>query len=272
MDVQVIQGSIQEFDADTIIVNLFKGVTSPGGGTGAVDKALDGGISELIGQGDLKGSSGQVATLYPRGTIPAKRVLVVGLGKADEFNIEGIRKAAASAINQARKLNAKHVATIVHGAGIGNLPTAEAAQAVVEGSLLALYQFDADKEKSETDENSIERLTIVEFDSAKIEAIKESIKAGQAVADGVTIARNLVNMPPNVATPTKMAEAATQIASDHQMKLTIGDRAWAAERKMGAFLAVAKGAGEPPKFIVLEHNGDREDLGHHRTGRQRHHL
>ncbi len=260
MDVQVSQGNIQDFDADTIIVNLFKGVTTPGGATGAVDKALDGGIGELINQGDLKGSSGQVATLYPRGAIPAQRVIVVGLGKADDFNIEGVRKAAASAIDQARKLNAKHVATIIHGAGIGNLPTAESTQAVVEGSLLALYQFDADKEKSEADENNIERLTIVEFDKAKIEAVNEGIKSGQAVTAGVALARNLVNMPPNVATPTKMAETATQIASDHQMKLTIGDRAWAAERKMGAFLAVAKGAGEPPKFIVLEHNGDREDL------------
>jgi leucyl aminopeptidase len=63
-----------------------------------------------------------------------------------------------------------------------------------------------------------------------------------------------------VATPTKLAETATQIAEEHNMKLTIGDRAWAAERNMGGFLAVAKGAGEEPKFIVLEHNLDREDL------------
>lgn len=260
MDVQVNQGSIQDSGADTIIVNLFKGVTAPSGAAGAVDKALNGGISELISSGDIKGNSGEVITLYPRGAIPAKRVLVVGLGKSDGFDLEGVRKAAASAVNQARKLNAKHIATIVHGGGVGDLSAEKAAQAVVEGSLLALYEIDADKEKSEEDKLSIERLTIVEFDGDKLDAVKAGAKAGQAVAAGVKIARDLVNMPPNVTTPTRMAETATEIAEAHNMKLIIGDRAWAAEHKMGAFLAVAQGAGEEPKFIVLEHNGDREDL------------
>jgi leucyl aminopeptidase len=260
MDVQVSQGSIQESGADTIIVNLFKGVTSPSGATGAVDKALNGGISELISNGDLKGSSSEVVTLYPRGAIRAKRVLVVGLGEADDFDLEGVRKAAASAINQARKLNAKHVATIVHGAGVGRLPVEAAAQATVEGSLLALYQIDADKEKSEEDEQSVERLTIVEFDDSKISDIEQGANNAQAIVNGVNLARYLVNMPANVVTPTKLAETATDIAEAYGMKLTVGDRAWAEERKMGAFLAVAKGAGEEPKFIVLEHNGDREEL------------
>jgi leucyl aminopeptidase len=86
------------------------------------------------------------------------------------------------------------------------------------------------------------------------------MKVAEATSSGVYLARDLVNMPPNVATPTKMAEIASEIASEYQMRLTIGDRAWAAERNMGAFLAVAKGAGEPPKFIVLEHNPASEDV------------
>ncbi|MCZ7667652.1 MAG: leucyl aminopeptidase [Chloroflexi bacterium] len=57
-----------------------------------------------------------------------------------------------------------------------------------------------------------------------------------------------------------MAQIATQIAEEHNMQLIVGGRKWAAEHKMGAFLAVAQGAGFPPKFIVLEHNGGRDDL------------
>jgi leucyl aminopeptidase len=57
-----------------------------------------------------------------------------------------------------------------------------------------------------------------------------------------------------------LAETAAEIAEEHRMKLKVGDRKWAAKHNMGAFLAVAKGAGEEPKFIVLEHNGDRKDL------------
>ena len=81
-----------------------------------------------------------------------------------------------------------------------------------------------------------------------------------AIAAGTALARDLVNMPPNIATPTQLAQAAQEIAAAHSLKITVGGRKWAAKRKMGGFLAVAKGAGEPPKFIVLEHNGEREDL------------
>ena len=259
MQIQVKQGEIQGSTADTLIVNLFDDVTTPSGATGAVDQALGGAISELIASGDLTGKAGEVGVLYPRGAIVATRVLVVGLGKRDGFNLEGVRQAAANGIKQAHKLKAKNVATIVHGAGIGGLDVESAAQATVEGSLLATYRFAATKQLPESP-HEIETLTIMEFDGDKLATIEAGSAQAQAIAAGVAIARDLVNMPPNVATPTKMADTAVSIANDHNLKLTVGDRAWAAERNMGGFLAVAKGAGEPPKFIVLEHNGDREDL------------
>lgn len=259
MKLKVQQGGIQESTADTIIVNLFDDVTTPAGATGAVDKALDGAISELIASGDLSGKAGEVAVLYPRGAISARRVLVTGLGKRDEFDLEGIRAAAAAAIKRARQLNARDVATIVHGAGVAGHPAQAAAQATAEASLLALYRYDAGKQEDE-DKKEVDSLTIVEFDESKISQIEEGVQTAEAVVAGVYLARDLVNMPPNVATPTRMAEAATDIAREHGLKLTVGDREWAAAHDMGAFLAVAKGAGETPQFIVLEHHGDREDL------------
>ena len=263
MNILIEQGSIQASQADTLIVNLFDDVITPGGATGAVDAALNGAIGELIVQGDLKGKTGEVAVLYPRGAITAKRVLVVGLGQREKFDLEGVRLAAANGIKQAQKLNAKTVATIIHGAGVGNLSVAAAAQAIVEGTLLALYQFDAQKQQKENGHDTngqIESLTIVEFDDTKLDAIQEGVAVAQALAEGVTLARNLVNMPPNIATPTKMAAAAQAIATAHNLKITVGGREWAAEHQMGAFLAVAQGAGEEPKFIVLEHNSERTDL------------
>ena len=259
MNITVSHGSIQESAADTIIVNLFEGVTSPAGATGAVDKALNGAISELINTGDLKGKAGEVAVLYPRGSIPAKRVLVAGLGQSDSFDLKGVRKAAAAAIKRARDLNADQVATIVHGTGIAGLAVQDAAQATAESSLLALYRFDADKKKDGA-KHEIDSLIIVEHSQDKLDNIKSGAEVAEAVASGVSLARDLVNMPPNVATPTRMAAAAREIAINYGMKITIGSRRWAAKRDMGAFLAVAQGAGEKPKFIVLEHNGHRDDL------------
>lgn len=259
MKIIVNQGEIQSVKADTVIVNLFDDVTTPSGATGAVDQALGGAISELIASGDLTGKVGEVGILYPRGAMPATRVLVVGLGKRNDFNLEGVRQAAANGIKQAHKLKAKNMATIVHGAGVGGLDVQAAAQATVESSLLALYRFAATKQEAEPP-HEIDSLTIVEFDGSKVEAIETGSAQAQAIAAGVALARDLVNMPPNVATPTKMADTAVSIANEYNLKITVGDRAWAAEHKMGGFLAVAKGAGEPPKFIVLEHNADREDL------------
>ena len=259
MKVTVAQGAIQESEAEAIIVNLFEGVTAPGGATGAVDGALDGAISELIAGGDISGKEGEVAVLYPRGAIPARRVIVVGLGRPEEFNLEQVRRAAAHAVKKARDLKAKSVATIIHGAGIGNLSPADAAQATVEGSLLALYRYDVPGVDQEPPVE-LDRLTIVEFDQGKLEVIREGQRVAEALVAGVKLARTLVNEPPNVATPTRLAEAAQAVAAETGMEVTVGGREWAAEREMGAFLAVAQGAGEPPKFIVLEHNGDRDDL------------
>ena len=258
MNVKVEQGTIQQIAADTVIVNLFEGVTSPGGATGALDSALNGAISDLIAGGDLNGKAGEVAVLYPRGAIPARRVLVVGLGKSESFNLEGVRRAAAAAIKRARDLNAQHVATIVHGAGIGGLDPQAAAQATVEGSLLATYRYEA--QKLQEPANRIASLTVIERDEQRLAAIVRGAELGQAVAEGVALARDLVNMPPNVATPTRMAEVARGIAVRHGLGVTVGDREWAAEHNMGAYLAVAKGAGEPPMFVILEHNTELTDL------------
>ncbi len=259
MKLSVQQGNIQNSQADSIVVNLFQGVKQPGGATGVIDRALDGAISEIIANGDISGKLGEVAVLYPRSLLSTKRVLVAGLGKPNSFDLQGVRKAAAAAILKARELGSHSVATIVHGAGIAGLPVDEAAQATFEGSLLALYKYAADKQ-FKGNNNEIDSITVVEYSQEKISDIEQGLRTAEAVTAGVSLARDLVNMPPNVATPTKMAEVATRIAEEHQMRITVGDREWAAEREMGAFLAVAQGAGEPPKFIVLEHSPPGDDL------------
>lgn len=104
MDVTTQQGFVQEVEADAVIVNLFEGVSQPGGATGAVDGALDGAITDLIAGGDFKGKLGETAVLYARGAMPAPRVVIVGLGKSGDFDLEGVRKASAAAAKRAKKL------------------------------------------------------------------------------------------------------------------------------------------------------------------------
>lgn len=257
MDVQAIAGAIQDVEADAIIVNLFEDVEAPAGATKAVDQALDGAVSDLLAAGDFDGEAGQVAVLYPRGMIPASRVILVGLGPRESFDLEAVRRAAAHAIRKADDLNVRHVASILHGAGAGGLSVVEAAQAVTEGSLMALYRYRKSGEGSEEGEVELEKLDLVIFDEKDVPAAQEGVDVGTAVATGVTVTRDLVNLPPNICTPAYMADVASQSAAMTGMRVQVLEHGQMQALGMGALLAVAQGSDTPPRFIILEHNADR---------------
>jgi leucyl aminopeptidase len=261
VDVSIQPGSIQAVEADAIVVNLFQGVTEPGGATGAVDKVLGGAIRDLIANGDIQGNLNEVVALYPRDAIPARRVIVVGLGPEEEFELDAARQAAGAAARKARDLGTRTLASIVHGGGRGGLSLADAAQSVVEGTFLGLYRYDAPGViPREGFQRQLDSLILVEFDDAKISYVAAGAKVGKAVADGTVLARDLANQPASVVTPTTLAETASRIAADYAMTCQVFDREQMTELKMGALLSVAQGASEPPKFIVLEYNPARSDV------------
>lgn len=246
MVIRVLHEPIERVEADALVVHLYAGVSRPGGSTGAVDRALGGLIGDLAERGDLSGALGQVGVLFPTSGVAAPRVLVVGLGEANKLDLEAVRRASAEAARRARDLGATRVATVAHGAGISGLDVAAAARATVEGARLGLYRYARDA--------GIEELYIAESEASRVEDVKDGVRWGEATAEGVELARELVNLPPNIATPSYLADVAAGLASDHGFSLTVGDRAWAAAEKMGAFLGVAQGAGHEPRFIVLEHD------------------
>ncbi len=259
MDIVVKQGNITEQPADLLVVNLFEGVTESGGATGAVDRALNGAIREVIAAGDFKGERDSSVVLYTRGAIPAPRVLVVGLGPAEKFDLNAARRAAGVAAKRARELGVKEVATIVHGGGVGGLALDAAAQAVAEGSILALYRFHKHAPEPEPSKGP-ERIVLVEFDGSKVPTVEAGATRGRIIAEAACFARDLVNEPANYMTPTVMAERAREIAQATGMRCTVLDEAQMRELGMGLLLGVAAGTHEPPRFIILEHNPERTDL------------
>jgi leucyl aminopeptidase len=260
MEIQVIAGGIQAVEDELIVVNLFEGVETPGGATGAVDQALGGVIREAIAAGDFQGKKGETAVFYPRGAIPASRVLVVGLGPQGEFALEGVRWVAAVAAQKARELGVESFSSIVHGAGAGGLSLEMAAQAVAEGTILGLYRYQELKNKPPDRPDPV-RLTLVEFEGDKLPAVEAGAQVGQIVAEAACMARDLVNRPANYATPGDLGDLALEIAGEFEnMRCQILLEEDAAELEMGAFLGVAQGSDEPAAFIIMEHNPGREEL------------
>ncbi|MBK7779387.1 MAG: leucyl aminopeptidase [Ardenticatenia bacterium] len=264
----VLTADLAAVEADAIVVNLFQGVTSPGGATGAVDHALGGRISQAIAAGGLKGRLGETLVLFSASGVKAPRVVVVGLGKREGFGEEAVRRASAAAAKAARQAGARTVATIAHGAGIGGLDPETAARATVEGALLGLYRFTDYKSKtagrsdSPDDEapaaegsrgREVTELRLVGDDQTQRPALDAGARRGEAVAVGVNLARDLSNHPANVATPSYLADAAGQIARRHGQRCEVWDRAQIIREGMGALASVAAGGPEEPRYIILEH-------------------
>jgi leucyl aminopeptidase len=263
VDIKVEKGDLAQYPAQAVIVNLFEGVKSPGGGTGAVDRALDGAISQFIAEGEIKGKKAELTLIHTLGKLPTPRVLVAGLGKQPDFNLDTVRDVTGTALRRLRAAGASTVATIVHGAGIAGLDPEACAHAIAEGAVMGLYRFERLK-KPEEDQKRIESVTLVESDESKLGALKRGVERGSILGEATNHARDMANEPANHLTPTVMAERAQALAKDAGLECQVLERADMEKSGMGALLGVAAGSVQPPKFIILRHRGDKagkETLG-----------
>ena len=112
MRITVTTGEITSIQTPALVVNLFQGVTEPGGATGTVDKALDGAISRLIREGEIKGAQGAVSMLHTLGKISPDRVVVVGLGPPEKLDAQVVRQVSGDVVRYLRQRGISRAATI----------------------------------------------------------------------------------------------------------------------------------------------------------------
>ena len=254
MDITTTIGDILERDTDAIVLNLFEGVTEPGGATGAANRALDGLIADLIAGGDFSGKFKETAVLYPHQGVASSRLILVGLGNREDFSLNRVRLVSASAAREAIKRGAKTLASIIHGGGIGGLDISDAAQATVEGAILGNYKFTAYK-TAEDDPNRLDAFTLVEFDASKQTAAEAGAIAGQIIAESACFARDLGNTPGNDLPPATLADRALEMARATGLSCEIFDEQRVLDEGMNALSAVGQGSVRPPRFVILEHAG-----------------
>ncbi len=258
MEVRVQAGDIAAIQADTVLVNLFEGITAPGGGTGALDTALKGRISELIALGDITGKKGALSTFHSFGAIPAARIAVLGLGKSEDFDEHTVRDLVAETVRKLRKPGVKHIATLAHGAGIAGLDAKAVGQAIAEGALLGSYRFEQFKSKKDSDADDsagIETLTIVEDDAAKMAALEAGVARGKAFADATNFARDLANTPANHLYPSDLADRAVKMAIASGLECEVLEEADMQRKGMGSLLSVAAGSDQPAKLVRISYHG-----------------
>jgi leucyl aminopeptidase len=262
LDIRVVVGDVARFRGDALVVNLFEGIKAPGGATGAVDAALGGAIRKLIQAREVTGKWGEQTLVHSLGKLPAERVLVAGLGKSEEFTLDRARAVSAEAAKSLRKIGARQIGSIVHGAGAGGFNPAQATQALVEGALLGLYRFTRYKRNTEDAKKEIESLTIVERDRQKLRAMTEAVRRGRIVAEATNAARDLVNEPGNTLTPAELGRRAQAMARRAGIRCQVlGPREL---RRLGAraLLGVARGSREPARLILLEYRAGRRGGPH----------
>ncbi|HKF81178.1 MAG TPA: leucyl aminopeptidase [Thermoleophilaceae bacterium] len=226
------RGAPEQTDADTRVVGLFEG-----------ESIEDASLQALVESGEAKGGSGKVAVAHG----DRKRVLIAGLGKRDELDAETARVAAAAAAGRARELGTRSLSWEALDGVAG---------ALVEGTLLRLYRFD--RFKSKEDENDgVESLEL-----AGRTVSEEEVERARIGAEAQNKARDLQNLPANVATPVFLAERAAEIAAQHDsLELELLDREGIVAAGMGAFAGVSQGSDQEPRLIVLRYSGG--DKGPH---------
>jgi leucyl aminopeptidase len=227
------RGAPAETAADTRVVALFEG-----------ESLDDERLQRLVELGEAKPGLKKIAVAHedaPGGG--QRRVLIAGLGKRDELDAERARVAAAAAAARAKELGAVSLSWAVPaGEGV--------AGAIVEGTLLKLYSFD--RFKSSGDEDGGDGLESLEVAGDGVE--DADVERARVASEAANAARDLQNLPANVATPAFLADRAAEIAAEHEaLEVELLDREAIVARGMGALAAVAQGSHVEPRLIVLRH-------------------
>jgi leucyl aminopeptidase len=256
MDFEIVSGDLTSLETECLVVAIEADATlSPA--VQAIDKASSGYLSDILGGGDISGKPAQTLLLHRVPGIAAKRVLLVGFGKADERNNRNFRKAV------------KAVMAVAKGTGISNLalaidiqPTDDDDQYrqirhLVEWAGNELYSYDETKSKK-ADPLKLEHIAIhvLEEDSDLAET---ALMDGTAIVNGTSIARDLGNLPGNICTPTYLAEQALELDDEFEnLTSTILEEDEMAELGMHCLLSVGNGSEQPSKLIVMEYKGGEE--------------
>ncbi len=220
MEVKIVD-KVQDVECDVLVINKFEG------------KETSNALINKFSPESFTGKSGQIFVIHTQNEYPAAQILAVGLGEEKDIDNNVVRENVAKAIKKCSELKAKKVAIDFSTKYNYGAPA-------ILGATIANYHFDKYKSKKD---HRISEIYLSNVDKALVDR-------AVVISDGMKLARNLSNEPAAFATPTKLAEIAQGIEG---IETEVYNQAKCEELGMGAYLAVARGSVEPPKFIHMKY-------------------
>ena len=221
------------------------------------DPAIQAAAAGVLSSGEVTGKPFETTLLHTPAELKAKRLLLIGGGKAKTFSAFELRRVAGAAV---RALKSRGLRSFAFVTPQGNTAQSNRTQAttpsietavkvIVEGAFVG--NFEPDYYKSDRKDQSIDSLTVIAAgDQAKLQA---ALDEGRIIGEAQNFTRDLVNEPSNRMTPTILAERARKMAAETGLKCEVYGADKIKELKMGAFWSVAQGSDEPPALIVLKY-------------------
>jgi len=247
MQIQIESQPYASVEADALVTYVFDRDDKFDGNLADINVGMSGRLSALASSGELTGKSLELVLIhFPQG-LAAQRLLLVGAGKPKKFAVCDLRKIAGAAL---RYLKSRGVKKIVFLAREGER-SAEAAQAVVEGFVVA--DFESDKYRTEKKNREIQSVALAGFDGGLGNSLDTAVEHAQVIAESQNFARDLINEPSNKLTPRILAAKAEAMAREVGLGSEVLDERRIAELKMGALIGVAQGSVEPPRLIVVRY-------------------
>ena len=217
------------------------------GGNQAVQSAA----ADLLSSGEVSGKALETVVIHHPQGLRARRLLLVGGGKAKDFSASDLRKVAGTVLRFLKPRKIRSLAFL-----LPDMPTGAAAavKAAVEGAFVG--DFDADTYKSDRKDQSIDEVTLLAPASADRSALEKALAEARVVGESQNFTRELVNEPGNRMTPTVLADRARKMVAEvnsPHLSIEVFGADKIRELKMGAFWSVAQGSDEPPQLIVMRY-------------------
>ena len=250
MEFSIKSGNPEKQRCDCLVVGVFEGKKLSDSAT-ILDEASNKAISAVLKTGDMEGKIGSTLVMHHLASIAASRILLVGLGKQAEFSESQYRKAVRAAVKAMPK-GVENAGFYLTELAIKKATAQSKSAALVEVVQDATYQVNAIKLKK-AEPLTLNKIAIY-VDKVDTKQAESGLKQGLAIAAGVSLAKDLGNLPPNICTPIYLGEQAKKLAKAYGFKVEVLEEAEIRKLGMGSFLGVAQGSVEPPRLIVLQHN------------------